>query len=303
MEQGETMFHAVNHFGIRLLASIAAQQSEAQFTLAPPALYLPLTMLKSVATGATRQGLSRALGTDEKLSEDERERRMRLLRGVVSTSPVTFEASLLSRGHRPFSPVFMRRAQETYGVPLVTDEGNLPLRLLLRLSATVNLTGAVHHLRDGKVLGYRLPADNGLALTVLVPARAAFWQAKSRPLLELLQGLDPDTLGIWRERLNATEPSATPIPPLPEISENIDLLTRLKALDLGPALTPAADFSLMMVASEAPYLAGMRQSLQVQLSGGKMLPTRAADPMVWWLEHEPSGVMLALGYGGGAMRD
>lgn len=292
------MFHAVNHFGIRLLASVAEQQSEARFTLAPPALYLPLTMLKSVASGATRQGLSRALETDEKLSEDERERRIRLLRGLVSTSPVTFEASLLSRGHRPFSPGFMRRAQETYGVPVVTDDGNLPLRLLLRLSATVNLTGAVHHLRDGKVLGYRLPAENGLALTLLVPPRAAFWQARNRPLLELLKGLDHDTLNLWRERLNATEASATPIPPLPEISENIDLMARLKTLDLGPALTPAADFSLMMVASEAPHLAGLRQTLQLQLSGGKALPTRPASPMVWWLEHEPSGVMLALGYGG-----
>lgn len=297
------MFQAVNHFGIRLLASIAAQASDGHLALAPPALYLPFCMLKSVASGATRHGLTRVLGTEEKLAEDERERRLRALRGVLGTAPLTFEGSLLSRGQRAFSPLFLRRAQETYGIPLVTDEGNQPLRLQTRLSATVTLAGTVQYAREGKLEGMRLPADGGLALNFLIPPKAAFWKGRNKPLFELLGTLTTDTTTLWRDRLSATEPVIMPTPELPVLAQNIDLLARLKSLDLGPALTPAADFSLMMVASEAPHLAGVRHALQLQFAGGKALPTRAVSPALWWLEHEPSGVFLALGFSGGEKDD
>lgn len=290
------MFDVVNQFGIRLLVSLAQKQGARRACVSPPSLYLPLSLLKQVAKGATRVGLTRALGSEETLTDEEREARLRQLRALLSTPPLLFDATLQSRGQRPMLPAFLRRASELYGIPVQTDETLLPLRFQTRLNVAVSLTGERHQAQQGRLTGLRLAAEQGLALYYLLPQKSAFWQSRERPLQDLLTELNAESLSGWRTALAEGGPVTGKLPPLPALCESGDLLPRLGGLDLGPAITPAADFSLMMVAGEAPHLSSLRHTLQLRFSGEGLTATMPRGPLLWWLKHEESGLVLALGF-------
>ena len=87
--------------------------------------------------------------------------------------------------------------------------------------------------------------------------------------------------------------AANALPALPQVAESLDLLPLLQELDMGPALTPAADFSSMMVASEAPHLSSIKHRLQVLLSGVET--SAEIPPCLWWLTDDETGLVMALG--------
>lgn len=291
------MFSGINCFGIKLLAALSESREVHDVAVAPPVVYLPLVMLRSVAGGATRTGLSRALGTNEALTDEEREHRIRTLRRVLSSEQVSFDIDLESRGQRPFSPTFLRRAQELYGITVETDDTTLPLRLTTQLSVSLPLAGSVRCVQADRLLGLRfLDIYGKRSLSLLVPPRAGFWQAKHKPLQCLLERFDETMLLTWQERLTeaeAREVAANALPALPQVADSLDLLPRLQALDMGPALTPAADFSSMMVASEAPHLSTIRHKLQVPLTG--VATSSEAPACLWWVTDNETGLVLALG--------
>ena len=291
------MFEGINHFGLRLLAALIEQKGFEDSAVSPPAIYLPLAMLRGAASGATRAGLSRLLGSSESLTDEERDRKIRALRSILTSEHATFEVSVKVRGQRPFSPTFLRRAQESYGVQVCHEEGNLPLRLLSQLSASLNLDGTVAQVEEDRLVGFRLPTVGGRrSLSLLVPREARFWQGKNRPLQDLLERLNEDFFTGWQEQLMKQAPEKLPaamLPALPQIVEAEDLLPHLKELDMGPAITLSADFSLMMVSGEAPHLSALRHTLQVSLSG--LEAGSEIRPLFWWITDEPSELVIALG--------
>ncbi|WP_309723334.1 serpin family protein [Armatimonas sp.] len=292
------MFEGINHFGLRLLAALIEQKGFEDISVSPPAIYLPLAMLRGAASGATRAGLSRLLGSSESLTDEERERKIRALRSILTLEHTTFEVSVKTRGQRPFSPTFLRRAQESYGAQLYPDDSNLPLRLLSQLNASLNLDGTVAQVEADPLVGFRLPSVGGRrSLSLLVPRKARFWQGKNRPLQDLFERLNDDFFASWQGQLMKAAPEKRPamllLPALPLIVEAEDLLPHLKELDMGPAITPSADFSLMMVSGEAPHIATLRHTLQVPLSGFETGPDLC--PLFWWITDEPSELIVALG--------
>lgn len=291
------MLEGLNRFGLTLLEGLATYQKDAEVALSPPALYLPLALLRGVSSGATRAGLSRALGSSETLTDEERELRIRTLRRVLNNERVSFEASLKARGHRPFSTTFLRRAQELYGVSVQTDETQLPLRLGTQLTFQLKLEKRVSRVQSERLTGLRLVTVNGQhSLNLLLPPRPGFWQPKHKPLQCLLAQLDEPFLVSWQQRLAAVEPEIIPaeeLPVLPQIVETYDLLGVLKELDMGPAPTPAADFSLMMISGEAPSLSELRHTLQMRVTGIETSPE--PEPLLWWVTDEVSGLHIALG--------
>ena len=291
------MFDGINCFGLRLLMALVEQKGSGEVAISPPALYLPLALLRGVSSGATRAGLSRALGSSESLTDEEREHRIRTLRGILNSERFFFETSLAARRDRPFSTAFLRRAQDIYGLSVQADDTPLPLRLGAQLTVPLKLEGRVGRTEADRLTGLRLPAVEGRrCLYILVPPRATFWQNKQKPLLSLLERLDDTYLWSWQERLTEVEHQALPadeLPALPQLAETQDFLELLKKMDMGPAFTQAADFSLMMVAGEAPYLSALRQTLQLRITGVETSPD--VYPLLWWLTDEPSGLRIALG--------
>ena len=200
------MFEGINRFGLKLLATLGEQLGAQDIAISPPVIYLPLVMLRSVAGGATRAGLSRALGSNESVSDDERERRIQVLRRILSSEQASFDIDLESRGQRPFSPTFLRRAQDLYGVTVETDDTTLPLRLATQFSVSLRLEGGVGCVQADRLLGLRFPdSSRKRSLTLLVPPRAGFWQSKNKPLHCLLERLDETLFLTWQKRLTEAE--------------------------------------------------------------------------------------------------
>ena len=127
------MFEGIHRFGLALLTTLSAQKTETDVALCPPALYLPLVMLRSVSSGATRTALSRALKNNDALTEEERERWALKLRAVFDSEATPLTLQLKARGHRPFATTFLRRAQELYGIEVETDLALPPLQLSTKL--------------------------------------------------------------------------------------------------------------------------------------------------------------------------
>jgi hypothetical protein len=164
------------------------------------------------------------------------------------------------------------------------------------LSSSLILDGTVAQVQRERLVGLRFPTVGARrSLSLLLPRKAAFWESKNRPLQDLLEGLDDDFFASWQESLQKEAPQQPSVllPALPLIVEAEDLLPHLKELDMGPAITPSADFSLMMVSGEAPHLSALRHTLQIPLKGIETGPD--VRPLFWWITDEPSALVIALG--------
>ncbi len=291
------MFESINPFGLKSFKTLMAQSRSGEVALSPPAVYLPLALLRRVASGATRTGLSRALESNEALSDEEREHRVRTLRGILNGEGYISETSFKVRSHRPFSPTFLQRTHETYGISVHADDSNLPLRLVTQVTMQLKLKEEVSCVQVERLTGLCFSDTEGhRKLYLLIPCRAGLFQNKQKPLQHLLERLDDAFLVGWQERLAAAEPQipgALALPSLPTAVDSRDLMGVLKALDLGPALTPAADFSRMMVSGEAPYLSTLRHTFQLQATGIETNSEPA--PLLWWVTDSATGLRLAMG--------
>ena len=287
----------VNHFGLRLLSNVLEQEETGSILIAPPALFLSLALLKSAASGATRSGLTRFLGTDESLSEEERERRVRRLRETITTSPsLTLENVLCANSHRPLSPSFLRRASSVYGVQVEQDESSLPLRLQSSFQVQLSATRAISTVRESRLLGVRFGTNSPQhGLYVFSPDRVPFWQGRRKSLQSLLSLFTATTWPVLQLALQAQEPEGAWA--FPEIGMTGSV--SLKELDLGPASTAAADFSRLMVSGNAPHLSTLRHQAQLSFSHDREIPVTAPplpdQPLLWLLCEETSGVILLLG--------
>lgn len=287
----------VNQFGFRLLADRAEQEEMGSALIAPPALFLSLALLKSAASGATRSGLARFLGTDESLSEDERERRVRRLRAALGLGPsITLENVLCANGHRPLSPSFLRRAFSVYGVQVEQDESSLPLRLQSAFQVQLSATKAITTIRENRLLGVRFGTNSPChGLYVFLPDRVPFWQGRKKSLQNLLNQLNANTWPALHKALQLQEPEGAWAFPELEMTGTV----MLKELELGPASTASADFSRLMVSGNAPHLSALRHHVQLSFNHDREIPVSAPplpdQPLLWLLAEETSGVILQLG--------
>ncbi|WP_395140211.1 hypothetical protein, partial [Armatimonas sp.] len=97
----------------------------------------------------------------------------------------------------------------------------------------------------------------------------------------------------WQTCFQEAEETRVKALPVSKISGTFDLLPLLMGMELGPGITPSADFSPMVVSGNPPYLAGLRHGFNLTISANQTL--RSSRPFVWFLTDIASGLILALG--------
>ena len=283
----------MNRFSFELLQTLVEEQPEKDICLSPVVVYLPLALLRSVAMGSTRSGLTQALRMNELITEEERQKYVQNLICVLEKDAVGFGATATLKKHWIVSPSFLDRARKNFNV--VFCEGNNDnVVFKTHFLANEKFSPLGKQVRHDGTLGIYVASDSGMrALTLLIPAPGFFWQRKLTGLQALVEGLNEEQWHLWQALFYETPESEVRVPPLPALSSTVDLLPFLTRMNFGPGITPAADFSPMMAAGDAPYLAGLRHGFNLAIAADCL--SKRAEPLVWFLTDVVSGLVLALG--------
>lgn len=296
------MFTTTNTFGFKLLHSLLRQDTSLERLLSPPVVFGGLALLKSASAGATRMGLARALGTDEKLTAEQQDRKMHLLRATLNQGGGLCVAhQLQASGYHPLSPSFVLRADTVFGVRVLQEEASASLALHGDVQArlTLSTTEKTTQLYQKRILAQRFATTSPrYALYVFQPARLPFWAGRKKQGERLLAEVSALSWEGWRTAFLQEElPGHEGIFPNISFSESVELHPILKGLEVGPALTPSADFSRMMLSGTAAPLSRLQHQVQLTIERpeGDPLASPPATPFVWVLCDEPTGLIVLLG--------
>ena len=293
------MFAGSNRFSFELLQSLFEQQPDRDIFVSSPVVYLPLALLRSVALGTTRTRMTQALLMNELLTEELRLEWVQTLVRILNAGSVSFGGTLVLTKHWGLSPKFIERAQDVFQI-LVSHEDVSQLQVRTHFVAQIALAERGKEAEQNKVRGIYVPDVSGKqALTILTPPEAFFWQNKQKPLQELLCVLNQAYWLGWQMCFQEAEESRVKALPLSKISGTFDLLPLLTGMELGPGVTPSADFSPMVVSGNPPYLVGLRHGFNLTITANQTHTanqTRTSSrPFVWFLTDIASGLILALG--------
>ncbi len=237
--------------------------------------------------------MTQALLMNELLTEELRLEWVQTLVRILNSESVSFGGTLVLTKHWGLSPKFIERAEDVFQI-LVSHEEVSQLQVRTRFVAQIALSEWGKEAEQDKVRGIYVPDVSGKqALTLLTPPEAFFWQNKQKPLQELLCVLNEAYWLSWQTCFQEAEESRVKALPLSKISGTFDLLPLLTGMELGPGITPSADFSPMVVSGNPPYLAGLRHGFNLTITANQTL--RSSRPLVWFLTDTTSGLILALG--------
>lgn len=295
------MFITTNTFGFKLLHSLLRQDTSLERLLSPPVVFGGLALLKSAAAGSTRTGLARALGTDEKLTTEQRDRKMRQLRATLNQGGGLCVANQLhASSYHPLSPSFILHADTVFGVSVLQEEASASLALHGDVQARLALstTEKPTQIYQKHILAQRFATMSPrYALYVFQPARLPFWVGRKKQGERLLAEVSAQSWEGWREAFQEELPSHEGIFPNISFSESVELHPILKGLEVGPALTPSADFSRMMLSGTAAPLSRLQHQVQLTIERpeGEPAGPPPPTPFVWVLCDEPTGLIVLLG--------
>ena len=243
--------------------------------------------------GATRVGMTHALVMNALLTEDVRQEFIQALVQVLSADNVSFGGSFALKNHLGLSSKFIERAKDIFQI--ATSEEDIPqLNIRTRFAAQVTLSGRGKHVQQDRTVGLSIPTESGTqALTVLVPSMGLLWPRKRKSLRELVETLNEDRWLAWQTHFQEAPETDIETPALSRIAGTYDLFPLLPKMELGPGITPSADFSLMMASGNAPYLTGLRHGFNLTTTASQR--SESARPLLWFLTDTASGLILALG--------
>jgi len=295
------MFTPINTFGFKLLHRLLQPDDSLERLLAPPVVFGGLALLKSAAAGATRSGLARALSTDESLTAEQRDRKMRTVHETLAQGGVFCIENLLhANSYQPLSPSFVLLAKTVFGVTVMHEEAkaSLALRGEVQAQLTLSATEKNTQVYQKHILAQRFATTSPRhAFYLFQPSRLPFWVGRKKQGERLLAAVGAQSWEAWRAAFQEELPEHSGTFPQVSFAESVELVPVLKELEVGPALTTAADFSRMMLSGTAAPLSRLQHQVQLKLERPEGEPAGPLPqaPFIWVLCDEPTGLITLLG--------
>jgi len=128
-DQAKIAAEAQNGFGLKLLASLAAQRRQGNVFVSPTSIFLALAMLENGAEGQTRAAMRRTLEVPADLSEEAMQSAAAALSKALRSQDgveLSIANALWSDRSLPLAPAFVQRCRDLYEADAVTLDFRKP---------------------------------------------------------------------------------------------------------------------------------------------------------------------------------